>query len=84
MQRIGGADSDVMLDMIIRCGGKKKTTFVFFDTGLEYAATKEHIEYLEEKYQIEVVREKPTKPIPISCREWWEAPMNALTVWKSL
>lgn len=66
----GGADSDVMLDMIIRCGGKKKTTFVFFDTGLEYAATKEHIEYLEEKYQIEVVREKPTKPIPISCKEY--------------
>lgn len=25
----GGSDSDVMMDMIIRCGGKDKTTFVF-------------------------------------------------------
>lgn len=69
MQRIGGADSDIMLDMIIRCGGKDNTTFVFFDTGLEYAATKEHLGYLEDKYGIKIVRVKAYKPIPSSCRD---------------
>ncbi len=66
----GGSDSDVMLDMIIRCGGKDKTTFVFFDTGLEYAATKEHLNYLEDKYNIEIVRNKPSKSIPKSCKDY--------------
>ena len=62
----GGADSDVMLDMIVRCGAKSKTVFVFFDTGLEYAATKEHLKYLEGKYGIEIVRVKAYKPIPVT------------------
>lgn len=46
----GGWDSDIMLDLLIRCGGREKVTFCFFDTGLEYDATKEHIRYLEETY----------------------------------
>lgn len=66
----GGADSDVMMDMIIRCGGKEKTTFVFFDTGLEYTATKEHLKYLEEKYGIDIVICKACKSIPASCRDY--------------
>lgn len=61
-----GSDSDVMLDMMIRCGAKDKTTFIFFDTGLEYAATKEHIKFLEEKYGIEIKAVRPKKPIPLS------------------
>lgn len=59
-----------MLDMIIRCGGIEKTTFVFFDTGLEYAATKEHIGYLEGKYGIQVVKIQPDKSIPMACRKY--------------
>ena len=43
----GGDDSDVMLDMIIRCGGKEKTTFVFFDTGVEYQATLRHLDFFD-------------------------------------
>ena len=39
----GGYDSDIVLDLVIRCGGRAKTTFVFNDTGLEYDATKEHL-----------------------------------------
>lgn len=65
----GGADSDVMLDMLVRCGAKDKTTFVFFDTGLEYAATKEHLTWLEQKYDIEIIRRPPVKPIPTACKE---------------
>lgn len=50
----GGSDSDIMLDLIIRCGGKPKTKFVFFNTGLEYDATKRQIEYLNDHYGIAI------------------------------
>lgn len=64
----GGSDSDVMVDLFCRfC--KDKVTFVFFDTGLEYKATKEHLKYLEDKYDIEIVEIKYRKPIPITCRD---------------
>lgn len=66
----GGGDSDVMLDMVIRCGGKDKTDFVFFDTGIEYKATYEHLEFLEKKYDIEIIRVKPIKPIPLAVKEY--------------
>lgn len=66
----GGYDSDIMLDLMIRCGGKDKTTFVFFDDGLEYDATKSHIAYLEERYEVEIVRLAAQKAIPTCCREY--------------
>lgn len=66
----GGYDSDIMLDMMIRCGGKENTTFVFNDTGLEYDATKEHIKYLEDRYGVEIIRLNPKKAIPTCCREY--------------
>lgn len=66
----GGWDSDIMLDLVIRCGGKEKTTFCFFDTGLEYDATKEHIKYLEYRYGISVKVLKPKKAIPTCCKEY--------------
>lgn len=65
----GGGDSDVMLDMLLRCGAKSKTDFVFFNTGLEYQATLEHLDFLERKYDIKILREKAIKSIPTSCRE---------------
>ena len=66
----GGSDSDVMMDLIIRCGGKDKTTFVFFNTGLEYEATKKQIQYLNEKYGVEIQVIPPIKPIPTCVREY--------------
>lgn len=66
----GGWDSDIMLDLIIRCGGKEKTTFVFNNTGLEYDATKEHIRYLEQKYGIKIKILNPEKAIPVCCKEY--------------
>lgn len=66
----GGSDSDIMMDLIIRCGGKEKTTFVFFNTGLEYKATKEHIKSLNEKYGIEIQVIPPVKPIPTCVKEY--------------
>lgn len=65
----GGSDSDVMLDLIVRCGGKDKTTFVFFSAGLEYEATKKQLDFLREKYDVEIEVVPPIKPIPTCVRE---------------
>lgn len=73
----GGADSDIVMDMVMKLLGailkqdaSKKVRFVFFDTGLEYQATKEHLQYLEEKYGVQIDREKAVKPIPLACRQY--------------
>lgn len=66
----GGWDSDLMVDMIIRCGGRENTTFVFFNTGFEYEATKRHLRYLEDKYGIDIYVVPPLKPIPTCVREY--------------
>ena len=66
----GGSDSDIMLDMICRCGGRDKTTFVFFDTGFEYDATKRHIEFLNNKYGVEIAVIRPVKAIPTCVKEY--------------
>ncbi len=39
--------------------------YVFFDTGIEYQATKEHLTELETKYGIEIHREKAKVPVPL-------------------
>ena len=66
----GGADSDTMLDLLLQVVPKDKMTFVFFDTGIEYAATKAHLSYLEEKYGIEIKREKAEIPVPLGCKTY--------------
>jgi len=72
----GGADSDVMLDICYKCDNDNKVVYVWCDTGLEYEATKKHLKYLEEKYNIEIIRTKAIKPIPISCREFGQPFLN--------
>ena len=52
----GGSDSDVILDLVHRVDLNKKVRYVWFDTGLEYQATKDHLEYLERKYNITIER----------------------------
>ena len=54
----GGSDSDVMMDIIYKVDVNKKVTYVWFDTGLEYEATKRHIDYLEKKYDVKIMRER--------------------------
>lgn len=66
----GGSDSDVMLDICWRCDKDNKIEYVWFDTGLEYQATKNHLKYLENKYGIHIKPYKAIKPIPISCKEY--------------
>ena len=43
----GGSDSDIVVDLICKYGFGKDVDFVFFYTGLEYKATKEHLDDLE-------------------------------------
>ena len=62
----GGSDSDIMLDIIWRCDKDNKVDYVWFDTGLEYQATKDHLKYLEEKYNITIKPYKAIKPIVIN------------------
>lgn len=68
----GGSDSDVMLDLIHKVDRDKKVTYVWFDTGLEYGATKRHLEYLENRYDIQIIREKASVPIPLSVKRYGE------------
>lgn len=66
----GGSDSDIMLDIVYRCDKDNKVDYVWFDTGLEYQATKDHLEYLENKYKIVILRIRPKIPIPLSCKQY--------------
>lgn len=53
----GGRDSDVMVDLFTKLDVDGKCVYVWFDTGLEYEATKRHLDDLEQKYHIKVERE---------------------------
>lgn len=65
----GGSDSDIVLDFMVQCDCKN-AHYIFFDTGLEYEATKKHITYLENRYNITIERIKAYKPIPACCKEY--------------
>lgn len=65
----GGSDSDIVVDMVCRLGYAGKCSFVFFDTGIEYQATKDHLQYLEDHYSIQIERIRPKKPVPSAVRE---------------
>lgn len=65
----GGSDSDILVDMFTKYDKDKKVKYVFFDTGLEYQATKDHLDYLEKKYDIVIERRRAIKSIPASCKQ---------------
>lgn len=66
----GGYDSDIVVDISTKCDKNHKVTYIFFNTGIEYEATKEHIKFLEKKYGIEIIEKRPKKPIPVACAEY--------------
>lgn len=67
----GGSDSDVVVDMCERMiKDKSKLHYVYFDTGLEYKATKDHLVFLEDKYSISIERVKAIKSIPYTAKEY--------------
>lgn len=54
----GGSDSDCIIHLICKYYPEYlgKVHFVFVNTGLEYKATKEHLDYVEKKYGIKIER----------------------------
>lgn len=53
----GGSDSDIMLDILTKVDESNKIHYVWFNTGLEHKATKDHLDYLEQRYNIKIERE---------------------------
>lgn len=66
----GGSDSDIVLDIIHNLDDTGKVMYYWVDTGLEYEATKEHLKYLEDKYDIEIKHIKAVKPIPACIKQY--------------
>lgn len=62
----GGADSDILIDLIEGEYGARKylpslppVKYVFFNTGLEMKATKDHVRATAEKYGVEIEECRP-------------------------
>ena len=76
----GGSDSDIMIDLIERtrkmfntaCGREvlKPIKYVFFNTGLEMKATKDHVKATAEKYGVEIEECRPKINIVKASREY--------------
>lgn len=66
----GGSDSDIMLDIVAKLDVQNKAKYIFFDTGVEYEATKRHLDFLENKYDIKIERMKAITPVPLGCKKY--------------
>ena len=69
----GGSDSDIMLDIIERAReilpSLPPVKYVFYDTGLEMKATKQHVKNTARKYGIEIQTIRPEKGVVAAVRE---------------
>ena len=69
----GGADSDIMIDLLERTRGifnLPPIKYVFFDTGLEMKATREHVKNTAEKYGVEIETARPKITIVQAARTY--------------
>lgn len=66
----GGSDSDIVLDICARLDAGRKLRYIWFDTGLEYQATKDHLPRLEERYGVRIERVRAIKSIPMCVKEY--------------
>ena len=44
--------------------------YVFYDSGLEFEATKRHLAFLEDKYGVSIERRKAKVPVPLGVRRY--------------
>ena len=68
----GGADSDIMIDVIERTRtffDLPSVRYVFFNTGLEMKATRDHVRATAEKYNVEIKECRPKVNIVRAVRE---------------
>lgn len=69
----GGADSDIMIDLIERTReifNLPPIDYVFFNTGLEMKATKDHVRATAEKYGVEIRECRPKTNIVTASRKY--------------
>lgn len=69
----GGADSDIMIDAIERTReafSLPPIKYVFFNTGLEMQAIREHVKYVSEKYGVEIEEHRPKVNIVNATRKY--------------
>ena len=69
----GGADSDILIDVIERTReifGLPPVKYVFFNTGLEMKATKDHVKATAEKYGVEIETVRPKVNIVAASRRY--------------
>lgn len=72
----GGSDSDDMVDIVehLKPDDGHESVYVWFDTGIEMAATKRHLKYLQERYGIEIHTESGHKK-SCCCRSFRWVPL---------
>lgn len=69
----GGSDSDIMIDLIERTRKAFELLpikYVFFNTGLEMKATKDHVKATSEKYCVEIETVRPKINIVQASRKY--------------
>lgn len=69
----GGADSDILIDLIERTRiafNLPPVHYAFFNTGLEMKATKDHVRAISKKYGVEIVEYYPKMNIVMSARKY--------------
>lgn len=69
----GGADSDILIDVVERARkifNLPPVKYVFFNTGLEMKATKDHVKATAEKYGVEIETVRPKTNIVMASRKY--------------
>ena len=69
----GGADSDILIDLIERTRkifSLPAVKYVFFNTGLEMQATKDHVAETAEKYGVEIETVRPKVNIVMAAKKY--------------
>lgn len=69
----GGSDSDILIDVIERTReifSLPQVKYVFFNTGLEMKATKDHVKATAEKYGVEIETVRPKVNIVMASRKY--------------
>ena len=69
----GGSDSDILIDVIERTRRMLElppVQYVFFNTGLEMKATRDHVRATAEKYGVEILEKRPKVNIVQAARRY--------------
>jgi 3'-phosphoadenosine 5'-phosphosulfate sulfotransferase (PAPS reductase)/FAD synthetase len=67
----GGSDSDCTMDLLEMVKPENcEMVYVFFNTGLEYAASICQLDMLENKYGVTIERRRAKKTVAAACREY--------------